>query len=59
MTAPRAERNCAGAVLVHGAWLSLARALALGARGREFKSHLPDVENLYAPVAQMDRAPAF
>ena len=37
----------------------MARALALGARGREFKSHLPDIENLYAPVAQMDRAPAF
>ena len=26
-----------------GEWLSLARALALGARGREFKSHLPDI----------------
>ena len=26
-----------------GAWLSLARALALGARGLAFKSHRPDL----------------
>ena len=31
----------------------MARALALGARGREFKSLSPDLNNLNAPVAQM------
>ncbi len=28
---------------VYGAWLSLARALGSGLRGRGFKSHRPDV----------------
>ena len=30
----------------YGVWLSLARALALGARGPEFKSLYPDLEKI-------------
>ena len=32
-----------GAKKINGAWLSLARALGSGPRGRAFKSHRPDV----------------
>ena len=38
------------------AWFS---AFGLGPKGRGFKSHLPDLYKYDAPVAQLDRAPAF
>ena len=34
-------------IMVIGAWLSLARALEWGSRGRQFKSVRPDIENCF------------
>ncbi len=48
-----ALRNRANARNKNGVWLSLARALDLGSRGRRFESCHPDLQlNIYAGVVQ-------